>query len=198
MQITNATITFGRTVKPADYEAKKVEVVLTGIIGNDDEMDALGHMAHAQAMRMLALPDRVVAPQPVRAETTAPLPPPAPPASGAPVSTIPPASAVSVPPAPAIAPTPTPSAASGSVAPPQPAPAPGVAAAPLYNDVALGEVLSTFCGKYPTQAPKVTEIIKEFPGLNGAIGWTQIPMERRVEFVGRIKALETTLSQIPT
>ena len=182
LQVTNATVEFGRTLKPADFESKPVRVVLSGVLDSPEALAVLGDMAYTEAMRLLAKGDDYGrAPS---ADARAPLSPPAP--------TIPPASAAVVPPAPG-APAPTIPPASAAVVPP--APAPTSAPSADYSDAVLATELGKFATDHPTRTGEATQLIQSF----GVPRATQIPMERRAEFITRLRALTGagTASGIP-
>lgn len=59
MRITGIKISYGRTVKPADYEAKKADVELTGIVGDDEDeqvaIDRITSICIAKAHEMVGI-----------------------------------------------------------------------------------------------------------------------------------------------
>lgn len=77
MFISNGSVTFGRTVKPADYEGKKVEVTLAFAIAEGEDAEnaiaSVSVIAHDRAMVMLMMPDKAIGalPMPAPAETAA-------------------------------------------------------------------------------------------------------------------------------
>lgn len=58
-RITNVTVKYGRTTKPADYEAKRADVELTGIVDESEDeqaaLDRLGVLAIGKCHELLGL-----------------------------------------------------------------------------------------------------------------------------------------------
>lgn len=60
MQITGGTVSFLRSVQPAQYETKKAEVILTFTLGEgellEDKLDAVATLAQSKALEMVGAP----------------------------------------------------------------------------------------------------------------------------------------------
>ena len=74
MKVVSATVEYGRTVKPADYESKSAKISLTIVPMDEDsfitqgQIDEAGAMAQAKALELVGLkPAKAAAPEPVDA-----------------------------------------------------------------------------------------------------------------------------------
>ncbi len=65
VQITNGSVTFARSIKPADYETKRAEYTLNFVLdegeGVDDALSVAGHFAQQHTLKLLAKEERIVA-----------------------------------------------------------------------------------------------------------------------------------------
>lgn len=211
MQITNGTVTFERTLRPADFESKKASVTLSFAIdvdGNDENesvvIDRIGGLARQSCLGMLGLVEQppkalpahelpgAVVPTPPATRTRRAAPAAAPPAEAiAQPAEAPPAASPSADPFAGATAAPDTSAAAPTGTSPSPAPA---AVDPRHQTKALQDACAAKVGSITDGDAKQRIIIAvkalraEFTG-DAAKGCEAIPMDRRGDFLAKLAAL---------
>jgi hypothetical protein len=178
--ITNASVTVGRTIKPAEYEGIKVERTYTAVVTDGGHV-ALAAQAEQDVHDQLAA--ILARPHPLSGKITQPVVPPQPAkvALGTPAASVPTLGVNVIPLSPA-APTPAPSATLiTGTAPAAATPDPNAA----LTDQGLATYLSQVVQAHKGIAEKITALMQaEYaPRISG------IPMDKRAEFKAKVDAL---------